>query len=64
MALSDALGTTIVVARYTATITANTADALAIAQSTVNPPLRYRENGRAIASVVLLWPGWIFTVVS
>jgi hypothetical protein len=64
MALADALGTTIIVARDTASITANTADALAIAEMTINPPLRYRDNGRAVASVVLLWPGWVFTVVS
>lgn len=64
MCLADALGTTIIVARDSASITANSADALAIAQATINPPLRYRDNGRAIASVVLLWPGWVFTVVS
>ncbi|KAH3939615.1 hypothetical protein HBI56_192200 [Parastagonospora nodorum] len=27
-------------------------------------PLKYRENGRAIASVVFLWPGMVFTFVS
>ena len=26
-------------------------------------PLAYRHNGRAIASVVFLWPGMVFTVV-
>jgi hypothetical protein len=26
-------------------------------------PLEYRRNGRAIASVVFLWPGMVFTVV-
>jgi hypothetical protein len=26
-------------------------------------PLRYRDNGRAIASVVFLWPGMVFTFV-
>jgi hypothetical protein len=64
MCLADALGLTVIVARYSASITANNADALAIAQHTVNPPLKYSKNGRAIASVVLLWPGWVFTVVS
>lgn len=24
-------------------------------------PMRYRDNGRAIASVVFLWPGTVFT---
>lgn len=62
--LADALGMTVIVARYSASITANTADQLAIAQSTVNPPLKYSHNGRAIASVVLLWPGWVATVYS
>ena len=64
MCLADALGTTIIVARDSASITANSADALAIARAKVNPPLTYRKNGRAVASVVLLWPGWVFTVVS
>jgi len=64
MCLADALGLTVIVARYSASITANNADALAIAQHTINPPLKYSKNGRAIASVVLLWPGWVFTVVS
>jgi hypothetical protein len=26
-------------------------------------PLRYKDNGRAIASVVFLWPGMVFTFV-
>lgn len=26
-------------------------------------PMRYRDNGRAIASVVFLWPGMVFTFV-
>lgn len=26
-------------------------------------PLRYRDNGRAIASVVFLWPGMVFTIL-
>lgn len=62
MGLTDALGMTVIVARHRATITANTADQLAIAREVINPPLIYRHNGRAIASVVLLWPGWLATV--
>jgi hypothetical protein len=27
-------------------------------------PMKYRDNGRAIASVVFLWPGMVFTFVS
>jgi len=27
-------------------------------------PLRYRDNGRAVASVVFLWPGMVFTFAS
>lgn len=26
-------------------------------------PLKYRRNGRAVASVVFLWPGMLFTCV-
>lgn len=64
MALADALALTVIVASYKATITAKTADQIAIAKSAVNPPLVYRHNGRAIASVVCIWPGWIATVAS
>jgi len=64
MGLADALAFTVIVAKHRATITASTADQLAIARETINPPLVYRHNGRAIASVVLLWPGWVGTVAS
>lgn len=64
MGLADALAYTVIIARHRATITANSADALAIARMVINPPLIYRQNGRAIASVVLLWPGWMATIAS
>ena len=25
-------------------------------------PLRYKDNGRALASVVFVWPGWLSTI--
>ena len=62
MCLADALAMTVIVARHEAEITANTQEQLKIAHEHINPPLRYRDDGRAIASVVLLWPGWIATV--
>jgi len=39
-------------------------DAEEIAQEKINPPLRYRDNGRAIASVVCLWIGLVGTIAS
>ena len=39
MCLADALALTVIVATHRATITAGTADALAIARETINPPL-------------------------
>jgi lipid-A-disaccharide synthase-like uncharacterized protein len=78
MCLADALAITVIVARNSSTITANTADQMAIAEMVINPPLGmsflqielrredvltsdpvYRHNARAVASVVLLWPGWV-----
>ena len=60
--LADALALTEIVARHRATITADNATQLAIARETINPPLIYRHNGRAVAAVVLVWPAWIATV--
>ena len=62
MCLADALALTAIVATYSSTVTADSADQLAIAKEKINPPLIYRHNGRAIASVALLWPGWVATV--
>ena len=39
MCLADALALTVIVARHSSTITANTADQLAIAKMAINPPL-------------------------
>jgi len=64
MCLADALALTVIVAMHRSTITANSADQLAIAKMVVNPPLVYKHNARAIASVALLWPGWVATVAS
>jgi len=64
MTLADALAFTVIVAMHRATITADNADTAAIAREKINPPLVYRHNGRAIASVVLLWLGWVATVAS
>ena len=57
----DAIGFTIIVSTHRATITANTQDAAAIAVEHIGPPLRYWANGRAIASVVFLWIGFVGT---
>jgi len=64
MCFADALALTVIVATGRARITANSQDAQAIAQEKINPPLRYRDNGRAIASVVCLWIGLVGTVAS
>ena len=64
MCLADALGMTVIVAGYSASITANTDDQLAIASEIINPPLKYSHNGRAVASCVLAWPGWVATFAS
>ena len=62
MTIADALALTVIVATGNAWISANSEDAEQIALETINPPLRYRDNGRAIASVVTLWIGLVGTI--
>lgn len=65
MALSSALTLTIIVATHHAWVSgtdAATARRLLIQYD--GSPLRYRNNGRAIASVVFIWPGFVATVAS
>ena len=61
--LADALALTVIVAMHRSTVT-GPRDQLPAAREVINPPLVYRHNGRAIAAVVLLWPGWVATVAS
>lgn len=64
MTLATALAYTYIVASKSAYVTGSDA---ATAQRELaaygGSPLRYRDNGRAIASVVFLWPGMVFTFV-
>ncbi|ETN46510.1 uncharacterized protein HMPREF1541_00695 [Cyphellophora europaea CBS 101466] len=64
MAFADAIAFTVITATGHAWVSANSADAEAIAQQHLDPPLRYRDNGKAIASVVLLWLGLVATIAS
>lgn len=60
--IACALAFTVIVATGNAWISADTQDAAEIAQEKINPPLRYRDNGRAIAATVFLWIGMVATV--
>jgi hypothetical protein len=62
MALADAIAFTVITATGNAWISADSVDAADIARQHLSPPLVYRHNGKAIASVVLLWLGWVATV--
>lgn len=62
MTFADAIALTVIVATGSAWISADTEDARQIALKKLSPPLRYRDNGRAIASVVCLWIGLIGTI--
>ncbi|KIX08121.1 uncharacterized protein Z518_02777 [Rhinocladiella mackenziei CBS 650.93] len=62
--IADTLALTVIVATGNAWISADSQDAEEIAEEKINPPLRYRDNGRAIASVVFLWIGMAATVAS
>lgn len=62
MCFADAIALTVIVATGRARITADSQDAQQIANEVINPPLVYRHNGRAIASVVCLWIGLVGTI--
>ena len=62
LCLADAIAFTVILATGKAQITANSADAAAIALKHLDPPSLYRHNGRGVASVVLLWLGFVATV--
>ncbi|KIV79090.1 hypothetical protein PV11_06676 [Exophiala sideris] len=64
MTFADALALTVIVATGKAWISADSQDQEEIARERINPPLRYRDNGRAIASVVCLWIGLVGTIAS
>jgi uncharacterized membrane protein len=59
MTLADALALTVIVATKKAWISADSADSLAIANEKINPPMVYRHNPRAVASVVFVWIGLV-----
>jgi len=65
LTLSCALAYTVIVATKSAFVTGtDAAEAQKLLAAYGGSPLRYRDNGRAIASVVFLWPGMIATFAS
>jgi hypothetical protein len=61
-ALACALAYTVIVATKSAYVTGtDAASASRLLVEYGGSPLRYRDNGRAIASVVFLWPGMLAT---
>ncbi|PYH86276.1 hypothetical protein BO82DRAFT_326452 [Aspergillus uvarum CBS 121591] len=66
MMLSSALTMTIITA--TRSVQVHGTDAAGArefwSESKKKPAFVYRKNPKALASVVLAWPGWVFTVVS
>lgn len=63
MGLADALALTVIVAKHRATITGvSTAVARELHHLAGGPSLIYKDNARAVASVVFLWLGWIATI--
>ena len=63
-ALADALTLTIIVTTKRSFVIADAATLKAIATRLLSPNLIYKKNGKAVASVCLLWPGFVFTVCS
>ncbi|KAF2795211.1 hypothetical protein K505DRAFT_240434 [Melanomma pulvis-pyrius CBS 109.77] len=65
MTLACALAFTIILARNSAYVTGTNAEnAQRLLAEYGGSPMRYRDNGRAIASVVFEWPGMIATFAS
>ncbi|MCJ1458855.1 hypothetical protein MMC28_009229 [Mycoblastus sanguinarius] len=65
MALGDALALTIIVATKSAYVTGVDAPtATRLLRQYLKPTLVYKHNAKAIASAVLLWPGFVATVAS
>jgi hypothetical protein len=62
MCLADAIAFTVILATGRAEITAESADAAAIASGKLTPPVVYRHNARGVASLVFLWVGWVASV--
>ncbi|USP78662.1 uncharacterized protein yc1106_05936 [Curvularia clavata] len=63
--LSCALAYTYIVATQSAYVSGtNAANARRLLALYGGSPMKYSHNGRAIASVVFLWPGMVFTFVS
>lgn len=64
LTLACALAYTDIVARHSAYVSGvNAAETQRLLAMYGGSPMRYRDNGRAIASVVFLWPGMVFTFV-
>ena len=65
MLFRSAIGMTVIVARYAAYVTGTDAPtAQSLLAQYGGSPLDYGSNGRAIASVVFIWPGMIATFAS
>ena len=65
LTLSCALAYTYIVAAKSAYVTGtDSANAARLLREYGGSPMRYASNGRAIASVVFLWPGMVFTFLS
>lgn len=58
--LASAINLTIILATHRAVLTG--INGIPAAQLDLDPVLDYSKNGEAIASVVLVWIGWLFTM--
>ncbi|KAF2183060.1 hypothetical protein K469DRAFT_728151 [Zopfia rhizophila CBS 207.26] len=63
--LSSALSFTVILATHSAYVTGtDSTNTTGLLKLYGGSPLEYRRNGRAIASVVFLWPGFVSTIAS
>ena len=61
--LSSALAYTVILATHKAHVTGTSPEnAARLLRDYNGSPMEYRQNGRGIASVVFLWPGFVSTV--
>lgn len=60
--LASAINLTVIIATHHAVLSDPTNTIPPSVLNSLNPVLNYGKNGEAVASVVLIWIGWLFTI--
>ncbi|KAE9983643.1 hypothetical protein Vi05172_g5375 [Venturia inaequalis] len=62
LVLASAINLTVIISTHQAYLSDPTGSVPQSVRDSLKPVLNYGKNGEAIASVVLLWIGWLFTI--